>query len=82
MIDFAAGHRTAKLATIAIGAEAVVDHGHTGQTNRHAVGIDRIITMLMFFGLAARIERDHGTDVPKLEQAIDRQGIVSAVAAE
>lgn len=52
-IDLAARQRTAKLPTIAIFAEAVVDHGHAGKTNRHAVGIDRIITIRALFRLAA-----------------------------
>lgn len=53
VVKLAASQRAAKLSAIAILAETVVDHGRTSQTDRHAIGIDRIIAARTFFGLAA-----------------------------
>lgn len=82
VVKLAASQRAAKFPAIAILAEAVVDHGHAGKTNRYTVTIDRIITILTLFGLVASIKSDHSADVPKLEQAIDRHGIVGGIATE
>ena len=81
-VYLAASQRATEFPATAAFTEAVINHSQTFQANGHAMFIDGVVSAGAIPLFTSFVESDNGVYAPVIQKTIERQSVMSAVAAK